>query len=172
MVRMITESQGFLKVFLKKENYTKNLQVGSLIIYRIEQKNKDSIMFISFEVIKNFINSVYFDRRNLYYFNSMRFVLNRFFVYNENMNGIYKSFKGIMFSFENGNRQLAYDYINFLLSVVAFWGVCVIKYDDGNFYDESGRVIHIPRAFLTFDMDENSLRQLVQSVSAAMRDIQ
>jgi recombinational DNA repair protein (RecF pathway) len=171
VVKIITKSQGFLKVFIRKENYVNDLQVGSFITYTIEQRGKDSVVFISCEVIKNFINIIYFDRRNLYYFNSMRLVLNKFFMYNENIINIYKIFKNIMFLFEEKSECLVYSYMSFLLSVVAFFGANIIKYDNKNFYDANKKIIHMPDAFLTFEMKKGDMRQFVRNIDAAMQDV-
>jgi hypothetical protein len=59
--------------------------------------------------------------------------------------------------------------MDFLLSVVAFFGTNIIKYDNGNFYDPNKKTIHIPSTFLTFEMEREDIKQFVRNIDAAMR---
>jgi recombinational DNA repair protein (RecF pathway) len=171
IAKIITKTNGLLKVFIRKENYTKDLQVGSFITYVLERKNKDSATFITYEITKNLINEIFFNKKNLYYFNSMCFILNKFFLYGENLVNIYKSFKNIIFSFKKNDSNLVYDYMVFLLNVVEFFGINSMVYDDKNFYDNHSKVIHIPHNFLLSKMNRNEIRQFIQNVNAVMLDI-
>jgi ethanolamine transporter EutH len=172
-VKLITRGRGFLKVFLKKEKYDKNLQIGSLITYSLEQKNADSIAFLDYEIIKNFINDIYFSKQNLYYFNNMRKILNKFFIYNENMVNIYKIFKNMLFAFcgENNNFGLAYGYIDFLLNVIDFFGVNIISYGEGAVARGLDGALSLPCSFSLFQVTGDELREILRQINRILGDI-
>jgi hypothetical protein len=167
---VITKKHGFLKVFLRKDDYNKYLQVGSFVTYNLEQKTPDSIIFISCEIVKNFINDIYFNRQNLYCFNSACGIFNKLFsYYGDNADNIYLVFKNMMFSFyENNNELLMYNYVDFLLNAVKFFGVSKIQ--RGGVCRDKNTIV-APDSFFTFQMNQDEARRFVQSMNKILQDI-
>ncbi|MDR0571614.1 MAG: hypothetical protein LBG48_02050 [Rickettsiales bacterium] len=169
-VKIIAKQHGFLKTFIRKDDYNKNLQVGSFITYNLEQKTPDSVSFISCEVVKSFLNDIYFNKQNLYCFNSACSIFNKLFLYyNSDMANIYLVFRNMIFSFcEDNNNFLMYNYVDFLLNVVEFFGVNKIQ--RGGSCNNKNTII-VPDSFFTFQMTQDELKYFVQNINKILQNI-
>lgn len=182
---VIGEKSGVVSSYVINSKDTKDLINGVKINFRLINKDNSSLNTIEFTVKENFLTLLFFKKNNLFLFDSMVACLNNIFVYQTDIQNIYKSFKNTVQSLKYDNFQhTLYCYIDFLLNILAFFGINItftnyysdnepiyyISTKTGNCVSKSKgdpfqkQLFIIPQQFLNFTLDKQSYESIIKII--------
>ena len=170
----------------------KNLLSGSLIEFDSKTINNSSINFLDFEILKNSFYSIFFDRKNLKFFNSVVMLINKVFIYQTKIINVFKTFENLLFSFqEQNNLNTVYCYIDVIVKIIEYFG---IKITFENYFNDDEKIYYIspktgncvsktagekyrdklfiiPENFLNFTLTNQSYCDMLKILKYFMRNI-
>lgn len=127
IIKIFSENNGIVSSFLKKNNGLKcdkyKDQVGNFVKFTHTFKNLENYGNIETNINKNFLNILYYNKYYLLIFNSLISILNNIIIRNENITSLYKIFYNLLFSFDENNKNILLNYVDFLINIVDYTGI-------------------------------------------------